>query len=109
MSGWTPQIDDGATVCHFSDRTACTVINVSASGKTIWIQEDRATLNDWKPEMVPGGFAAHCTNNTSQRYAYERNPEGRIHRASRRNDGAFRTTNLERVIPGRHQFHDYNF
>jgi hypothetical protein len=32
-----------------------------------------------------------------------------IHRASRRKDGKLRTTNGEPVIPGRRQFHDYNF
>ena len=106
---WTPQPGDGATVCHHSDRTAGTVIRVSASGKTIWIQEDLATLDDWKPEMVPGGFAAHCVNNSSQRYTYHPNPDGHVHRASLRKDGRYRTTNRERVIPGRHQFHDYNF
>jgi hypothetical protein len=48
-------------------------------------------------------------NNTEQRYACQPNPQGVIHRASRRKDGWFRTTNGEPVIPGRRQFHDYNF
>jgi hypothetical protein len=48
-------------------------------------------------------------NNTEQRYVYQSNPQGVIHRASRRKDGWFRTTNGEPVIPGRRQFHDYNF
>jgi hypothetical protein len=48
-------------------------------------------------------------NNTEQRYAYQPNPQGVIHRASLRWDGKFRTTNGEPVIPGRRQFHDYNF
>ncbi len=58
---------------------------------------------------ICGGFAAHCVNNASQRYAYQPNPDGHVHRASLRKDGRYRTTNRERVIPGRHQFHDYNF
>ena len=48
MSDWTPKVGDGATVCHYSDRTACTVIKVSPSGKTIHLREDVATLDDWK-------------------------------------------------------------
>ena len=106
---WTPTIGGGATVCHYSDRTACTVVRVSPSGKTIWMQEDTAVLDGWKPEFVAGGFAGHCVNNDSQRYAYQPNPDGHVHRASLRKDGKFCTTNGNRVIPGRHHFHDYNF
>ena len=81
----------------------------SYAGKTVWMQEDTAALDDWKPEFIPGGFASHCVNNTEQIYQYSPNPEGAVHRASRRKDGWFRTTNGEPVIPGRRQFHDYNF
>ena len=106
---WTPAVGGGATVCHYSDRTACTVIRISPSGKTLWMQEDTAVLDDWKPEFVAGGFGGHCVNNTEQTYQYSPNPDGATHRASHRKDGGFRTTNGELVIPGRRQFHDYNF
>ncbi len=106
---WTPTVGGGATVCHYSDRTACTVIRISPSGKTVWMQEDIAVHDNWKPDIKPGGFAGHCVNNTEQRYAYQPNLQGVIHRASLRKDGKFRTTNGEPVIPGRRQFHDYNF
>ena len=106
---WTPTVGGGASVCHYSDRTACTVIRISPSGKTIWMQEDTAVLDGWKPEFVAGGFGGHCVNNTEQRYVYQPNPQGAIHRASVRKDGKLRTTNGERVVSGRHHFHDYNF
>lgn len=106
---WKPAVGDGATICHYSDRIACTVVRISASGKTLWMREDSSTLDNWKPEIVPGGFAGHCVNNAEQRYIYQPNPDGRVHRASLRKDGKFRTTNGEPVIPGRHHFHDYNF
>jgi hypothetical protein len=106
---WSPAVGHGATICHFSDRTACTVVRVSPSGKTIWIQVDMATLDHWKPEIIPGGFAGHCVNNHEQTYTYQPNTSGQVYRVSRRKDGKFRTTSGERVIPGRHQFHDYNF
>ena len=48
-------------------------------------------------------------NNAEQRYVYQANSQGVIHRASLRKDGKFRATNGEPVIPGRHHFHDYNF
>lgn len=106
---WKPQPGDGATICHYSDRTACTVIRVSPSGKTVWVRADTATLDDWKPEILPGGFSGHCVNNSEQKYIYQANPDGAVHRASLRKDGRFRTTNGERLISGRHHFHDYNF
>jgi len=107
-SPW-PAIGQGATICHWSDRTACTIIAVSKSGKTITLQADHAELDDWAPEMIPGGFAAHCTNNHSQRYRYSPNPDAPIRKARLRNNGCYRTSNGEKVIEGRHQFHDYNF
>ncbi len=48
---WNPIVGDGATICHFSDRTACTVARVSNSGKTLYLQPDIATLDGWKPEI----------------------------------------------------------
>ena len=106
---WTPTVGGGATVCHYSDRTACTIIRITPTGKTIWMQEDTAVLDGWKPEFVSGGFSGHCVNNAEQTYQYSPNPVGPVHRASLRKDGWFRTTNREPVIPGRRHFHDYNF
>ncbi len=106
---WTPKVGDGATICHHSDRTACTVVRVSPSGITLWMRRDIATLDDWKPKIVPGGFAGHCVNNDSQRYTYRPDPDGTMHRARRLRDGRYLTPGSERVIPGRHHFHDYNF
>jgi len=104
-----PQVGDGATVIHYTDATACTVIRISPSGKTIWIQEDTATLDNWKPEIIPGGFSGHCVNNYDQKYTYQRNYNGQIHRCSFRKNGQLRTTNNERITEGRYHFHDYNF
>ena len=106
---WKPKVGDGATICHNSDRTACTVVRITPSGHTLYLQPDTATPDDWKPEIIPGGFAGHCVNNDSQRYTYAPDPVAPIHRATRRKDGHFRTSNSARVIPGRHHFHDYNF
>jgi len=106
---WKPRVGDGSTICRFSDRTACTVVRVSPSGKTLYLQPDTATLDGWKPEIIPGGFSGHCVNNDEQRYTYETNPNAPLHRATRRKDGRFRTSHRESVIPGRNHFHDYNF
>lgn len=104
-----PALGQGATICHYSDRTACTIVAVSASGKTIGLQADHAELDHWKPEMIPGGFVAHCVNNQQQRYRYRPNPDAPVWKARLRKDGRYRTSSGERVIQGRHQFRDYNF
>jgi hypothetical protein len=106
---WNPSAGDGATICRFSDRTACTVVRVTPSGHTLYLQPDTATLDGWKPKIIPGGFSGHCVNNEEQRYTYEANPNAPFHRATRRKDGRFRTSQGESVIPGRNHFHDYNF
>ena len=65
------------------EKLGCPLLTrLSHSGKTIWMQEDTATLDDWKPEFIPGGFAGHCVNNAEQRYAYQPNPDGVLQSAS---------------------------
>ena len=95
---WLP--GDGATICRYADRTACTVVRVAFSGHTLFLRPDRARLEDWAPEFVA---------NHAQRYVYEADPEAPVYKATRRKDGRFRTViGGELIIPGRHQFHDYN-
>ena len=106
---WNPIAGDGATICHHSDRVACTVARVTPSGNTLYLQPDIATPDGWRPEFIPGGFAGHCVNNDSQSYTYEADPAAPLYRATRRKDGRFRTSNGEPVIPGRHHFRDHNF
>lgn len=100
---------DGVTVNYFTDSHAYTVI--SRTAKTLRIQRDKATLSpDYKPEFVPGGFAAHCTNNEEQRYDYERDPKGEIKTAYWSEVYCcFRVGGSLIVTPGRHEFYDYNF
>ena len=40
-----------------------------------------------KPEMIPGGFVAHCTNNRSLEYDYAPNPTGSIRKFTLRKNG----------------------
>lgn len=41
-----PQVGMGATILCWTDRHACTIIEVNKTGKTIIVQEDRATRID---------------------------------------------------------------
>lgn len=103
------EVGDGVTIRLYSDAHAYTVIKRTA--KTITIQQDKATLDpSFKPEFIPGGFAAHCTNQDEQTYTYERDTTGRIltlHWSEVL--GGWKTPYNRKVALGRHEFYDYNF
>lgn len=86
----------------------------------------KAELADgWKPEFIPGGFSAHCTNQSDQKWNIEEDEEGRVVELSLRRV-KFKNPNLPathrecwvpvgsspdtiRWVAGRRKFHDYNF
>lgn len=99
---------DGASVRLWTDAHAYTVIRVSPSGKTVTLQRAKATLDpEWKPEMIPGGFAAHTVNNHEQRWTYEPDPDGAVITARFTRRGWMRTG--QRVTHGYYEHYDYNF
>ena len=102
-------VGDGVTVRYWTDQEAYTIIGKTE--KTLTIQRDKATLvPEFKPEFIPGGFFAHCTNQFDQEYTYEPDPNGRIRKAywSEKKKGYYVEKSL-RVSHGRHEFYDYNF
>ena len=105
----TAKVGDGATICYWSDREACTIIKVTKS--TVTVRRDKAKLDpDFKPEFIPGGFSAHCTNQGEQTYTYEPDPDGHVttfHWSKK--FGTYGTPGNLRLIRGRHEFYDYNF
>jgi len=125
MENHEPRVGDGATYTVWSDSFACTVIEVRRNGREAVLQRDKAVLlngmNSGEPDALvahPGGFCAHVTG--TQRYKYEKDPEGEIFRVSKRtlksgrivwklvgkptkSPGGFAT------FSGRSAHHDYNF
>jgi hypothetical protein len=59
-----PGVGKGATICYYSDRVPCTIVEVGKNH--VVVQEDRYTRTD------SNGMSE------SQSYTYERNPEGAI-------------------------------
>lgn len=105
----TVKVGDGVTINLWSDRHAATVIKVTA--KTVTVRRDKATLNpDFKPEFIPGGFAAHCTNQREQSYTYEPDEKGEVttFHWSDKFQRYGQPGNLT-LSKGRHEFYDYNF
>ena len=109
--GTVLEVGDGVTMHLWSDAHACTII--SRTDKTLTIQRDKAIRDpSFKPQWVPGGFSAICTNSEEQSWTYERDPAGEIIRCrwSEKNgcwqsgsDGSIR------ISRGRHEHYDYNF
>ncbi len=104
------KVGDGVTVQLYSDAHAYTVVKVTKTSVTI--QRDKAIKDpNFKPEIVPGGFAGHCTNQDKQTYTYERDENGQLEtfRYSKK-WGRFQQPKAGRYLtPGRHEFYDYNF
>ena len=93
------EVGGGATIQHWTDRTACTVIKISKSGKTVWMQEDHAKRVD------NNGMS------DQQEYEYSCDPNGKIYKATLRKDGCYRLTGTKNVIrfDVRRKYYDYSF
>lgn len=111
LSPVTVKVGDGVTVHLYSDAHAYTVVKVTKC--TITVQRDKAILDpDFKPDFVPGGFSAHCTNQDEQSYTYEPDPNGAIETyrwSNKRNRYQGGGDGSIIVTKGRHEFYDYNF
>ena len=98
-----PEVGDGATVLMWSDRVACTVVEVSPSGKRLWVTRDNATRTD-----------AHGMSD-AQSYGYETQWEGYRYEYSLRQNG--RWVAVGQPMNGgemlgigyRQHYHDYSF
>lgn len=102
------KVGDGATMQLWSDAHAGTIVKVTKA--SITIQRDHAELDpNFKPEIVAGGFAGHCTNQSEQTYTYSPNPNGELvtFRWSKK-FGRYQNPTYK-AYKGRNEFYDYNF
>jgi hypothetical protein len=81
-----PIIGMGATHQLYTDRHAYTVIRVSDSGKTCWLQRDKATMRE--------GYSVFG----QQSYIYELNPEAGEKRCYRSKDGKWKMGLLKDLV-----------
>jgi hypothetical protein len=87
------------------------------SDKTIEIRRMKATLSpDWKPDIIPGGFAGHCVNQNTQVWLYESDETAPIIRMRRVKPSHVGRMMSWKSAYGHHRlsdkpckFHDYNF
>jgi len=47
-------------------------VEIKRTAKTVTLAKvNIAPDPEWKPEMIPGGFSAHCTNQSDQTWLYD--------------------------------------
>lgn len=86
------------------------LVNV-ISPKCVEIKAMKSELDPgWKPEWVPGGFSAICTNQASQRWSISSDPAALVIRARLHKNGQWHSPR-GRHIPSDHpvKLYDYNF
>lgn len=97
----------------YSDTVPYKVVGRTAT--TVTLQEVLVERDpEWKPEIIPGGFAGHCTNQSEQTWLYAglcdntvkvRLVKSRYHGSDKLWGGKGR----EFIANGARSFHDYNF
>ena len=103
------EVGDKVHICHYSDIDPGTVVRKTPT--TIVVRYDDADLDPaWKPEFIPGGFSAICTNDSSQRWIIKEDLGGKLEtfRWSKRYN-RYRNRSGESVYPGWYKYYDYNF
>jgi len=110
------KIGDGATIIHYTDRDACTIIDISKSGRVATIQKDKAILlNDANSgahdslKVEPGGFSAHVSG--EQRYKITPNSDEKKFKVSLRKNGEWRIIKDNTLVHMgvRNHYYDFNF
>ncbi len=92
-----PEVGMGCTIQMYSDRHAATIVRVSSSGKTVWVQQDIATRTD------DNGMSE------SQQYTYAPNPSAAVQRFYFNKDGQWKGDIGFLNIGIRNEYHDYSF
>ena len=94
----------------YSDVYPYEIVRV-VSDKTLEVREMKAIRDpNWKPEIIPGGFSGHCTNQDEQRWIIESDFDRPVRRIRLGKKGwkdkygsRFSLSEKPR------KFHDYNF
>jgi hypothetical protein len=99
------KVGDGATMRFYSDRHACTIIEIADNGSYIKVQKDKATRTD-------NNGMSDC-----QDYEFERDPKGKVYTFKRtRKDKSVYTGNgkyddwdVKLSFGSRVEYYDYSF
>lgn len=92
------EVGTGATQVMFTDRHAFTVVRVSDSGKTVWVQQDKARRTD------KNGMSE------SQTYEFTPDKDATVIMLRLTKSGKWHSVTHGNFLVGeRHEYHDYSF
>lgn len=98
-----------ANMHGWSDVYPFEIIRV-VSPKTIEVRAMSAELDEeFKPEIIPGGFSGHCVNQNKQTYGYKSCPDGQVLRVRLGKRGWKSTMGKHVLSEQPRKFYDYNF
>jgi hypothetical protein len=99
-----------ANLHGYSDVRPYEVVRV-ISDKTIEVRPMTARPDpNFKPNFIPGGFVAHCTNQRDQTWIIESDSDAPVLRVRKRKDGTWHSAFGRHVISDKPiHFYDYNF
>jgi hypothetical protein len=109
-----PKVGMGVTLSGYSDCHPAEIIEVvrakNGNIKHLVIRGMDSELDpEWKPEMIAGGFAGHCTNQRDQKWILTSNPENHSSKVKLVKDG-WKSEYGKNVSLGKAvKFYDYNF
>jgi len=106
-----PMINQYANQICYSDVLPFEILAVSKGGNRITIRAMMYELDpNWQPEIIPGGFAGHCVNQSEQRWVITSDETARPIKANKRKDGYFYSVwGKHRIEDQPRRFYDYNF
>lgn len=97
-----------ANCLKYTDITPFEVIRKTK--KTIMIREMKTELDNFKPEIIPGGFAGICINQHDQKWIIKADPIAPVFRAYLRKDGYYYANGNRYALADRPvKYYDYNF
>lgn len=92
-----PEVGMGATIIHWSDRSAYTITRLGPSGKVFWMTRDKVTRID------NNGMSE------SQQYSYESQPNITARKVVMGKRGQWYCKGEKVIVGDRREYYDYSF
>lgn len=85
-------------------------VEIRRTAKRVWLAKVEVKPDpDWKPEIIAGGFAGHCTNQAHQTWLFDKIDETRTTMICLTSRGWQRGPHADYLENRADYFYDYNF
>lgn len=104
-----PEVGMYANMHGYTDVEPFEIVKV-VSEKCIEVRTMKCEIDNWKSEVIVGGFSGHTVNNHSQKWKIEPNPEGAVVRIRKNKKGQWVNGSQKFYVSMTPvKFYDYNF